>query len=205
MSGAINFMAISFIAYFYYNLKNKLIKYGDLFWRAGLLALLVGIMIYLFYELDSVLMPLISRFSEMVITGDDRRFYIFERAIDTFNESSLIAIFFGHGPGTFTMFKFLEDPIEGTSNNLYVDTLIETGILGISMIVYMFYKIVRISLKQGNSERSKFFSLIISAHLFISSQYRADYSSARFWIILLIIFIVIDSGKKKRELIVNRS
>lgn len=193
MSGAINLAMISVVACYGYLKRYKIRSYFYIAYISIIPIFIFGALIFVPASIQDAFSPIMDRFFDMILSGDDRRFYIIDRAIDVFNESTPLAMFFGHGPGTFTMFKYAEDPIEGTSNNLYIDALIENGIFGLSMILYLFYRLFRRSYKHIKIDNNSFMATVLCAHLFISSLYRADYASPRFWVLMLIIYSLIDA------------
>lgn len=111
----------------------------------------------------------------------------------------VISLLIGYGPGSFK-FLFYSNPSEAlfvTSNNILTDLIYEEGILGVILYIFLlrqFWK--EFKLLRG---RESIIGRILVIHIFLSSLYRADYVSARYdmlFIILLIFYQLFNRQKK---------
>jgi hypothetical protein len=198
MSGILNISIIGLVLAVAYIHKKRITYLSDLYPVLGLTILLTTLAISLWQAID-YLMPYYERFNAFVATGDDKRFYIIARAYDTLTNAPPHAVMFGFGPGSFTFFKYLADPMEGTSNNLYVDIMLEHGFFGLLLILVMFSYLIFKTYRMIGKKFENIFGFLFVVHLAVTSMYRADYASPRFWIVLLIIYTLIKYGDMSAE------
>ena len=193
MSGILNISILGLVLAVAYIHKKRITYLSDLYPALGLTILLTTLGILLWQHID-YLMPYYERFNAFVVTGDDKRFYIIGRAYDTLINALPHVVMFGYGPGSFTFFKYLADPMEGTSNNLYVDIMLEYGFFGLLMILVMFSYLIFKAYRMVGKQFENIFGFLFIVHLAVTSMYRADYASPRFWIVLIIIYALIKYG-----------
>ena len=103
--------------------------------------LLLSILIVLFVVTPYLPSNITERLSIKSVAQDSasNRFTIWERSLELFLSSNPINMFFGHG---FLTFKNIVG-VGMVSHNLFLQTLIEGGILMLTVIVIMFTKIIR--------------------------------------------------------------
>lgn len=112
------------------------------------------------------------------------------------SESSISSFLFGHGIKSYSIIGteyFLPrgGPIHVTSNNLFVDIFWEAGIIGLSVLL-AFFLFVFLKIMNSNFERGQvFLSLFVLFDLFLSSFFRADFASLRFFIMVYILYLLI--------------
>lgn len=120
------------------------------------------------------------------------------------SESNILSFLFGHGIKSYsiigTAFSVPDgDPVHITSNNIYVDTFWESGLIGLltllSFFLYCFVKII----KSPFSKLQIFISFFILFDLIFSGIFRADFASIRFFILLYLLFILINYDLFKKE------
>jgi O-antigen ligase len=109
---------------------------------------------------------------------------------------------FGFGPGSYgflaqTKFLYHQGPLSVTSNNIFIDLLFEHGIFGFLFIVFMFLFVFYRLFKVRNEHRYFLYSLVLWVHLAVTSMYRSDFVSPRFWAIVIIVFIFVEIGKRE--------
>lgn len=115
-------------------------------------------------------------------------------------EGSIFNILFGFGPGSYkyaALTKTLPNGkfVNETSNNLFGDLTFETGIIGLLAILFLFIYLLKISSKSFKKTRYKKTAFVLVNHLIISSMYRADFVTPRFWIVLTMIVLFIRLGE----------
>jgi hypothetical protein len=198
MSGILNISILGLVLAVAYIHKKRITYLSDLYQVLGLTILITTLAVLSWQAID-YLMPYYERFNAFVATGDDKRFYIITRAYDTLTDSLPHAVMFGFGPGSFTFFKYLADPMEGTSNNLYVDIMLEHGFFGLLLILVLFSYLIFKTYRMIGKKFENTFGFLFVVHLAVTSMYRADYASPRFWIILVIIYILINYGDMPAE------
>src|SRR5690606_16153596 len=125
--------------------------------------------------------------------GDSGRFQVIFLAVDSLLiEHNPFIFLFGHGLKSFQLLslKYPTDIIVETSNNLYVDVLFECGVLGLLLLIFflgaLYKRIIKIS-----DNRMKMFGVLIFFDILISSLFRADYATFRFFFLLLLLNIII--------------
>lgn len=147
--------------------------------------------------------PILARFENMFDLESNSRFYMYVLPTFLLFDFSWVTSLFGYGPGSFSfvsMTRYLPNTatIGPSSNNLYFDVLFETGIVGLIIfligIVWLFIHLF----KKRSLSLAHFVSLVLFVHLLITSLYRADYVTPRFWGILLIIMLLARTGRNKQ-------
>ena len=119
-----------------------------------------------------------------------------------FLEKGFFPYLFGMGTGSFKYLsntKFFYDgrSVHGTSNNLFSDFVYECGYIGLILVIIMFFllfKRLERNFKKNKNIYNKV-NLILFFHLIVSSLYRADFLSSRFFLIISFIKILDLLGK----------
>ncbi|TYS69866.1 hypothetical protein FZC76_06465 [Sutcliffiella horikoshii] len=167
---------------------------------------LIPVAIFAIIQWDFVLQllqPITGRFDTLFDVHKHSRLYMLVMPIAWLFDFSWVNSVFGFGPGSYwflaqTKFLHHQGPLSVTSNNIFIDLLFEHGIFGflliISMFIYVFYRLFKIR----NEHKYFLYSLILWVHLAITSMYRSDFVSPRFWAIVIIIFIFVELGKRDR-------
>lgn len=102
------------------------------------------------------------------------------------------SLIFGNGPGSFKILSQTHtlstgEAFHDTSNCLLTDLSYETGLIGgICAILYFILMFLRFK-KLYKKNNEALYGVLLLFHLFISSFYRADFMSPRFWAMILII------------------
>ncbi|KUM52486.1 hypothetical protein AR688_09295 [Rheinheimera sp. EpRS3] len=112
-------------------------------------------------------------------------------------DSSLISFVFGHGLKSFAIVGTnyvlpSGEAVHVTSNNMYVDVFWEAGVLGLLlMLLYFLFIFVKIfSVKQ--SQQQQFVTFFVFFDLVLSAVFRADYASLRFFLMLYLLFLLLN-------------
>jgi O-antigen ligase len=147
------------------------------------------------------LMPIIGRFDTLLDIHKHSRLYQTVMPFFWLFDYSIVNAIFGFGPGSYEflqMTKFLhyEVPISVTSNNMWVDLLFEYGIVGVSAFMATYLYILFSFFKRRNQNRYFLFSLILWFHLGVTSIYRSDFASPRFWVIVMTVWILYELGNR---------
>jgi hypothetical protein len=177
--------------------KMKIFKYS--------LYAFIPILIIMVIQWDFVLQllqPITGRFDTLFDVHRHSRLYMLVMPIAWLFDYSMVNSIFGFGPGSNwflanTKFLYHQCPLSVTSNNIFIDLLFEHGIVGFifitAMFVYVFYRLFRVR----NEHKYFLYSLILWVHLAITSMYRSDFVSPRFWAVVIIIFIFVELGKRE--------
>lgn len=121
---------------------------------------------------------------------------------------TLFQVLFGMGPGSFkylNITQYFPDDLHKvyvTSNNLYIDVLYEHGFIGFILSLILMGYFLWYFFKRRNEGKYAQIGFLITLHLSITSLYRADFTSPRFWMLFIILFILIHllSIKKKEKI-----
>ena len=139
----------------------------------------------------------INYFSKRLDTfSDSGRFeIIYKSVISIWDSGDIFKILFGNGLKAFELFsyKFPEISIE-TSNNLFVDVFFEGGLVAVTCLIYFLIRVFNYIKRIDKIEYLTFASLLYF-NLIVSSFYRADYATFRFFFILFVIFVFINHKK----------
>jgi O-antigen ligase len=121
---------------------------------------------------------------------------------------TLFQVLFGMGPGSFkylNITQYFPDDLHKvyvTSNNLYIDVLYEHGFIGFILSLILMGYFLWYFFKRRNEGKYAQAGFLITLHLSITSLYRADFTSPRFWMLFIILFILIHllSIKKQKKI-----
>lgn len=130
-------------------------------------------------------------FERLINLSEDGRFKSFQESLNYFFESNVLNIFFGFGPTNFQVSTFNSNySALKTSNNLFLDILVEMGLVGLISLLVLFYKLFVNIVKSNFSDFQKFVGFSLFFDLLITSMIRSDYSTSRFFILLVIIYLI---------------
>ena len=130
--------------------------------------------------------------------SDNGRVFMLLGPLEWIQESNFFSILFGHGIKSYSIigsFYTLHsgDPVHVTSNNLYIDVFWESGILGLFFLLSFFscvlYKIFSLNV----SKSSVFVMLFVFFDIVFSSIFRGDYASFRFFIMIYLLYVLIEN------------
>lgn len=132
--------------------------------------------------------------------SEDGRFRSIYETLVVFFDSNVISLMFGYGATNFivasqyTNYSFLM-----TSNNLFADILVETGIIGLGLILCFLLKLFIEIYTSKIDDYQKFLTYALFFDLLATSMIRADYSTSRFFIVIAIIFLLSKYEVYKRD------
>lgn len=178
--------------------------------KTKIIASLIGVvimMIIIFPEILDFVVSIISSREELQSgfeMDDTSRTAMIVYPIKILFEGNFMDILLGNGPASF---KYLEisDPkcLFGTSNNILVDLFYEGGLLAIVMLITLFVLIWRSFSKFKRGGADIIIIKLFLIHILLSSQYRADYASERFVVLLILVeclfLIKYESEQRKEE------
>lgn len=107
--------------------------------------------------------------------------------IEKWSEFDFVSLAIGYGPGS-SKYLLEANPSEAlfvTSNNVFADLLYEEGLIGVAGLVILFVLFWRNT--YSYEKRIKIFVRLFVIHIILSSLYRADYSSARYTALFIIL------------------
>lgn len=199
LGGFVNLFILLFILLL---IQTKMLKkYGLLLCGIAICSIIIAN--YYLEEYD-YLLPIIAKVTSFNIDDDIRAFMTTKPFLWAFDHTFLNALF-GHGPGSY---KFLEltkilpdgHAVHTTSNNLFSDAIYETGFIGFIFAVFYFLWLSIDNYIKSKMNKQYIVTFLLTAHLIISSFYRADYTSPRFFCIIIIIITLrkLFSEEKKR-------
>lgn len=126
--------------------------------------------------------------------GDSSRYLLLKTIILEMFNYGVNTICFGIGPKGLEYFKqttkilVTNDPIHSSTNNIFIDLFVDTGLFGLVCIISLFYYLYRRTSRIKVSN----IPIIFFFHLLLSSMYRANYSSIRFIVIVSILIFIIN-------------
>ncbi|WP_191566706.1 O-antigen ligase family protein [Metabacillus idriensis] len=143
--------------------------------------------------------PIVGRFSTLFDFEHHSRMYMYVMPFFWLFDHSLVSALFGYGPGSFEFLaqtKILPSiaPVAISSNNMYIDILFEHGVIGFLMVLTGLILVFVTLVKHYKKNRYYFIALMLYVHLLITSLYRADFVTPRFWGILLIVSMLTMLG-----------
>jgi O-antigen ligase len=144
------------------------------------------------------MMPIIGRLDLNTLL-ESERVVVISNTVHSLLGTSFINIFFGFGPASFKYLALTDSIIRGrhsTSNNIFIDNLYEFGVVGFLCCMSLFIYLLLDSFYKAKDNKYYFISYLLTTHLIISSMYRGDYVSPRFWILLTLIILLRNIGQK---------
>ncbi len=145
--------------------------------------------------------PVFGRFETFFDINSHARLYMVIMPFVWIFDHSPLSVIFGNGPASYSFLqtsKFLPTGyrVHITSNNYFVDILFEYGFLGLILALWMFAYIAFKFLRKINEHKFYIVGLLLIIHLGISSMYRADFTSPRFWSVLIIVTIIFQLANR---------
>lgn len=201
ISGMANILLLMFVATAISLFASNLRRKKDVIRAFLLIGVLTTMTVIAVTVGADVLLPYYERFGDRIFVGNDHRFDTIGRAFSTWLANGPTVHLFGFGPGMFALFKYQTEPMEGTSNNLYLDFLLENGVVGVVAVILFFAYFLKKGLNRLQIERYSFVAVMLVVHLAISSLYRADFISPRFWVIIFIVIHLFKNQKVMPEML----
>lgn len=161
--------------------------------------------------------PFFSYLLHRVVDVDPQksdRLFMLIMPFEWVKDSGAFSLIFGHGIKAYSIVGsayLLPDgsPVHATSNNMFVDVFWESGLLGLFCLCF-FFAFVFFKIMNSNFSRQQIFiSLFVFFDLLGSSMFRADFASFRFFIMLYLLFILINydfrilRGKSEKSSYIN--
>lgn len=117
------------------------------------------------------------------------------------SESNIFSFLFGHGVKSYsiigTVFNVPSgEPVHVTSNNFYVDTFWEAGLIGLLILMSFFIYLFKKIFKSKFGRLQVFIMFFIFFDLFLSGVFRADFASMRYFIMLYLLFVLLHNDYK---------
>lgn len=153
--------------------------------------LLSLIAIIVIFNIDFLEKYIIPRFMEV---SGSTRFLQLKTVVNTFFNFSVFTIFVGCGPkslsylSTITKIDGSNEALHHSTNNIFIDLLVDNGIIGIIGLVFFYFILFRRSILVKSSN----IPILYCTHFFIYNQYRGEYVSPRFAIQVLILLFLIS-------------
>ncbi len=205
ISGYVNLVVLGFAVMLLLLTRKTIPKKIILTIIGGLFLLITTFYLLLPQAFTTLFMPILGRLDGLFDVTHHSRLYMLVFPFIWLFDYSFINTLFGFGPGSYDFLartKFLshQGAVSGTSNNVFVDLLFEHGLLGGFLIAAIFLAIAIYLLKKRNTHLYYSVALILWIHLSVTSLYRADFASPRFWLIVMIVVGLIELAKQKRSL-----
>lgn len=136
-------------------------------------------------------MPIIGRLDSLFDVMHHSRLYMLVFPFVWLFDYSFVNALFGYGPGGYDFLartKFLshQGAVSGTSNNVFVDLLFEHGMIGGMTFAVVFLAVFVYLWKKRSGHFYYSVALVLWLHLGVTSLYRSDFVSPRFWILVAI-------------------
>lgn len=201
--GYIDLTILVLIILFYKSLiRRKLKMYGITLFAVFILPLIL----FGHSKVFELFSPVLNRFSSehnlFSIKYNIRSYMVIMPFLWIFLENGFLPYLFGMGTGSFKYLSSTRCFYDGrnvhmTSNNLFSDFVYECGYIGLILLIIMFFllfKRLKKNLKKDDNMYNKV-NIILFFHLVLSSLYRADFLSSRFFLVIIFIKIIEILGK----------
>lgn len=194
--GVLAILASSILAFFLYKSKNKY-SFNDIYKKAIFIIILILGIVWISNYID---LDILNRFSEKTLSSSNGtgRFDLWNNAIDAFKNSNIYRTILGYGTGSAIAITYIF-PFKrhNVFHNMFVEVLLELGILGECVYLLHISSFFQSSVKQKN-----YFCISIMIGMIILSLSTSIYAFKPYWNIML--FILCNSLKKK-EVIDNEN
>jgi O-antigen ligase len=165
------------LVYFFRNVDDKKLKKKA---ESFLIKLTIGlpfIAVFFYKRIFKIVEHNFEKFSAYFNLGNAKNWSASQRsghidlAIDLFVDSSIFRMLFGNGTGYYSKMskaftKYYLDNAE-EAHNLYVSTLVDRGIIGLIILLLLFYCISRIKMPNKISDDSKFLFIAIKFGVYV--------------------------------------
>lgn len=205
VSGYINLVVIVFAALLLL-LSNKMISKKIIVYSSLTLIALLSVALIAFPNmLISLFMPVLGRLEGLFDVMHHSRLYMLVFPFIWLFDYSKINSFLGFGSGSYDFLartKFLshQGSLSGTSNNIFVDLLFEQGVFGGLLFTAVFIGSLLYLWLKRKSHLYYGIALLLWLHLGVTSMYRSDFASPRFWLIVLIVAGLTELARRKMTL-----
>ncbi|MEH7548157.1 O-antigen ligase family protein [Neobacillus vireti] len=204
VSGYFNLMLLVGFLFLYLIFHPKVPK--KYLWAIVILAVvvLVGVILLKPGLFEKFFSPILGRMPNLFNPQSSTRIYMYIMPFYWLFDHSLISAIFGYGPGSYEFLHFTKiSPskvsLATSSNNMYIDLFFENGIAGVCIVIFALLSILFVLLKKGRKNKYYFIALIEFVHLLVTSSYRADFVTPRYWAVLLIVFLLMRLGEGKEK------
>jgi len=167
------------------------------FKKLVLSALAVVSAVAIFFMNEEIFQYIYSRIFDATPDNSDR-FYMVVMPYLWSLDGSLFSLLFGYGVKSYSIigsYYILPsgEAVHATSNNIYTDIFWESGLIGLVLLL-SFFIFVFVSIFKGKIGRNySFIAFYFLFDLVLSGFFRADYASARFFIILYLIYLIVNN------------
>lgn len=202
ISGYANLLMVGLFA-LWIVITSRKIQWKKVLAIAGASLIPLGLLIWWKWSLVlELLMPIIGRFDVLFDVTNHSRLYMLVYPFVWMFDYSWVNALFGFGPGSYeflaeTKFLAYGSKLSATSNNVFVDLLFEHGILGGGAFLLAFIFFFIHLYKKRNHHVYYQYAVILWFHLGITSLYRSDFVSPRFWVIVMITILCAELGRRR--------
>jgi hypothetical protein len=149
--------------------------------------------------------PIWGRRDNLFDPTQSSRIYMYVMPFQWLFDHSFISGLFGYGPGSYEFLAstkivpHTQMSLAISANNMFIDVLFEQGVIGLILVLAGLISIAVFLLRNGMKNMYYFIALVEYFHLMVTSLYRADYVTPRFWSVLLIIALLVKIGEIKHK------
>ncbi|MFC7785985.1 MULTISPECIES: O-antigen ligase [unclassified Rossellomorea] len=149
--------------------------------------------------------PIWGRRDNLFDPTQSSRIYMYVMPFQWLFDHSIISGLFGYGPGAYEFLAgtkivpHTQMSLAISANNMFIDVLFEQGVIGLLLLLTGLISIAVFLLKNGMKNMYYFIALVEYFHLMVTSLYRADYVTPRFWAVLLVIAVLVKIGEMKHK------
>lgn len=174
--------------------NNKGKKAKDIFKKAIIVVILLSSIIIITNHLPEKIM---NRFLWSTIKESDGtgRYELWENGLHVYSQNGLLKQLFGSGTGTIRTYMAQNGYADQVMHNIFVEVLIESGVVGIILYVIAILRFVLFSFKENNK-----FAFSILCGLIILSLSTSLYAFKPYWNILVFI-LCLSSQKRSKDVI----
>jgi hypothetical protein len=184
----VNLFSIALVVFFF----TKLNRY-----KVISVVVLLPCLIYLFFQIQSILIPVLNRLSYQNLLQEYRIRATLQPINFMFTEASLFNFIFGFGPkGIEYISRQSTQEIIIDGHVVIADWFVEYGIVGVLVFISLFLYLYRIGKMTYNITKNRL-AQVMCINLFITGLFRSDYASPRYTIIFLLILFIYKDARTK--------
>ncbi|KYG30873.1 O-antigen ligase family protein [Alkalihalobacillus trypoxylicola] len=177
--------------------KKRILLFSSIGLAAGIILLTVTWPLW-----NGLLQPILGRFDTLFDIEKHSRLFMLVMPFVWLFDYSLVNGLFGFGPGSYeflanTKFLYHQGPLSATSNNVFVDLFFEHGVVGGGVFLAVFLYIFWYFFKKRKQDPYYLCGLLLWFQLGITSLYRSDFASPRFWVLVICVFVFAELAKRR--------
>lgn len=164
---------------------------------------LIAFIVFIVINFDSLWFQYFLSKLDAEASGESLRSNVYGAVLSVFTNAPLINLLFGHGLNSLSSFNDFSSEFQNLnfaiSNNLYIDFLWDSGIIGLGSYLFCMFFVFRSLSSMRGINKYGFSAFMMFVSLLISSLYRSEYTTTHFYWALSNIVVLFYLSKKESK------